>query len=256
MVHWPESMAIYDAAEKVLFSSDIFGAFGALDGSIFDDELELASLEDEFLRYFSNIVGKYAAQAAGALEKLQGLEIRTIAPAHGLVWRKDPSWVLERYGRWSRFEAEEGALLVFASMYGNTERMMEAVARGLSEGGLPAVRICDASRTHVSYLLRDAWRFRGLVIGGPTYDAGLFPPLCGFVELLEQKKLADRVFGLFGSFGWSGGSVRALAERGKAMGWELAEPEVEVRGAPTPKDLERCVLLGRDVARRLKAHRS
>ncbi|HPM41391.1 MAG TPA: FprA family A-type flavoprotein, partial [bacterium] len=193
MVHWPESMATYESTEGILFSNDAFGGFGALSGGIFDDEVDVAYYEDEILRYFSNIVGKYSAMVQKAIASLGKLDIKTIAPSHGPVWRKNPSWIVERYRRWSAHEAEEGVVLAYASMYGNTERMMEAVARGLVGEDVARVRIHDVARTHVSYLIRDAWRFGGLILGSPTYDAGLFPPMRHFVNLLEHKKLTRRV---------------------------------------------------------------
>lgn len=255
MVHWPESMATYDSNGKVLFSNDAFGGFGAPGGGIFDDEVDVAFFEDEILRYFSNIVGKYSQMVLKAIEKLAGLEIAVIAPSHGPVWRKNPKWIVERYRRWSAHEAEDGVVVAYASMYGNTARMMEAVARGLSEEDVGRIRIHDVSRTHVSYLIRDAWRFRGLILGSPTYDAGLFPAMGNFIGLLEHKKLTRRILGLFGSFGWSGGGVSTLVEFAKKMNWEPVEPVVEARLAPGDDDLNRCFELGQAVVRRVKGIR-
>ena len=252
MVHWPESMATYDSTSKVLFSNDAFGGFGALSGGIFDDEVDVAYFEDEILRYFTNIVGKYSAMILKAIAALGKLDVKTIAPSHGPVWRKNPSWIVERYRRWSAHEGEDGVVLAYASMYGNTERMMEAVASGLVGEDVARVRIHDVSRTHVSYLIRDAWRFRGLILGSPTYDAGLFPPMRHFVSLLEHKKLSKRVLGLFGSFGWSGGGVSTLVEFARRMNWEPALPAIEVRCAPTDGELRLCVKLGEEVFRRVR----
>ena len=252
MVHWPESMATYESTEKILFSNDAFGGFGALEGGIFDDEVDVPYFEDEILRYFSNIVGKYSQPVLKAIDKLDALEIGTIAPSHGPIWRKGPGWIIERYKRWGLHEAEEGVVVVYASMYGNTERMMEAVARGLAGEEVSRIRIHDVARTHVSYLIRDAWRFRGLILGSPTYDAALYPPMQHFIGLLEHKKLTKRVLGLFGSFGWSGGGVSSLVEFAKKMNWEPVEPVVEARCAPTDEDLRRCAELGQAVVRRVK----
>jgi len=253
MVHWPESMATYESTNKVLFSNDAFGGFGAPGGGIFDDEVDVSFFEDEILRYFSNIVGKYSQMVLKAIDKLGSLEIGVIAPSHGPVWRKNPNWIVDRYRRWSAHEAEEGVVVAYASMYGNTSKMMEAVARGLSDEDVCRVRIHDVSRTHVSYLIRDAWRFRGLILGSPTYDAGLFPAMEHFVGLLEHKKLTRRVLGLFGSFGWSGGGVKSLVEFAKKMSWIPVEPVVEARLAPSGEDLDRCFELGRSVVRSVKA---
>ncbi|MBN1282935.1 MAG: FprA family A-type flavoprotein [Proteobacteria bacterium] len=254
MVHWPETMMTYDAAEGVLFSGDAFGGFGALEGGIFDDEVDIDYFEGEILRYFSNIVGKYCIPVQAALKKLAGLGVKTICATHGPIWRKDPSWIIERYDRWSRHEGEEGVVVVYGSMYGNTERMMEACAVGLADEEVSRVRIHDVSRMHVSYLIRDAWRFRGLILGSPTYDTGLYPPMDHFIRLLAHKRLMNRVLGLFGTFGWSGGGVSTLTEfaKGGRGAWDLVEPIVEARCAPSAEDLKRCEELGRNVVKRLR----
>jgi flavorubredoxin len=245
-VHWPETMATYEATEKVLFSCDAFGGFRTLDGAIFADEADFRLYEDEVLRYFSNIVGMQSQAVLRAIEKLGNLSISVIAPAHGLIWRKDAQRIVELYAKWARMEGEPGVVVVFGSMYGETRKAAEAVAQGAHEVGLP-VWVLDASRTHPSFIVRDAWRFQGLLFGGPTYDTGIFPPLEQVLRLLERKRLKNRVVGVFGSHGWRGGAVGKLAEKLRELGWELVGT-VEFPGAPTPSDLERLRELGRKVA--------
>jgi flavorubredoxin len=156
MVHWPETMMSYEPRDKILFSGDAFGGFGTLDGDIFDDTLDMAYFEDEILRYFSNIVGKYAVPVQKAIEKLKGIDVGIVAPTHGPIWRKNPGEIIERYNKWSRQEGEEGVVVAYGSMYGSTERMMEAVAGGIRESGCHNVRVHDLSRSHISYVIRDA----------------------------------------------------------------------------------------------------
>ena len=255
MVHWPETMMTYDPAERILFSGDAFGGFGALEGGIFDDEVDIEYFEGEILRYFSNIVGKYCVPVQNAIKKLAGVDIGIICSTHGPIWRKNPAWIIDKYDRWSRHEGEEGVVVVFGSMYGNTERMMEAVAAGLACQDVKRVRIHNVSRMHVSYLIRDAWRFRALVLGSPTYDTTLYPPMDQFIKLLAHKKLMKRILGLFGTFGWSGGGVSTLTEfaKGGAGAWDLVGPIVEANCSPTVEDIKRCEELGRNIVRRLKA---
>jgi flavorubredoxin len=248
MVHWPETMMTYVPQDKLLFSGDAFGGFGALDGDIFDDRLDLAFAEDEILRYFSNIVGKYAVPVQKAIAKLSGTEVRLIAPTHGPVWRKDPGAIVSRYDRWSRQEGEPGVVLAYGSMYGATERIMEEVAAGVREAGVDAVRVHDVARSHVSYVLRDIWRYKGLVLGTPTYDTGVFPPVDALIRLLDEKKLKNRVVGLFGTYGWSGGGVSGLKAFAEANALALAEPVVEARFSATGEELEKARQLGRNVA--------
>ncbi len=252
MVHWPETMMTYEPESKVLFTGDAFGGFGALSGGIFDDEVDLGYYEEEILRYFSNIVGKYSPMVQKAIAKLSGIDLKVIAPTHGPVWRRDPAAIVKLYDRWSRYEGEEGVVIVYGSMYGNTERMMESVARGLADEDVTRIRIHNVSRIHVSYLIRDAWRFSGLILGSPTYDTKLYPPMDQFMRLLEQKTLRRRVLGLFGTFGWSGGGVRTLAEFAREDQWDLVQPVVEAHCAPTEADLKQCEALGQAVVRRIK----
>jgi flavorubredoxin len=253
MVHWPETMVTYDSTDRILFSGDAFGGFGALTGGIFDDEVDVEYFEDEILRYFSNIVGKYCSMVQKAIAKLSGLDIGIIAATHGPIWRHNPAHIVQLYDRWSRHEGEAGVTLAYGSMYGNSEKMMEAVARGLSDEDLCRVRIHHVSTTHVSFLIRDAWRFRGLILGSPTYDAGLFPPMHHFIQLLERKRLRKRTLGLFGTFSWSGGGVKTLQRFADDGDWDLIEPVVEARCSPTPGDLDLCRQLGQNIVRHLRA---
>ncbi|MFQ6036029.1 MAG: FprA family A-type flavoprotein [Sedimentisphaerales bacterium] len=251
MVHWPESMVSYEPAEKILFSSDAFGGFGTLDGGIFDDTVDISYFEDEILRYFSNIVGKYASMVQKAITKLKDLEVKIVAPAHGPVWRKQPTRIIQLYDKWSRHEAEKGVVVAYASMYGHTEKMAEAVTQGLSEQGLRAVRVHNVSRSHVSYIIRDAWRYKGLILGSPTYDAKVFPPMDSLLSLLNIKMIRKRIVGVFGSYGWAGGAVKAMTQFVKENSLELVEPVIGAQFAANPEELEQCRELGRNIAKHI-----
>ncbi|MCF7936804.1 MAG: FprA family A-type flavoprotein [Synergistales bacterium] len=248
MVHWPETMVTYASPEGVLFSGDAFGAFGSLDGGIFDDEVDMAFYEDEMLRYFSNIVGRYGSQVQKAIGKVRGLDVRYLAPAHGPILRDSPEQVIDLYDRWSRHETEEGVVVVYGSMYGNTKRMAESVARSLAREGIERVILHDISRSHISFVVRDIWRYRGVVLAGCTYNTGLFPPMQALTASLENKMMRGRVLGVCGSYSWSKGALAALLQFGERGNWELVEPYVEVRSAPSPEDIEQCYQLGRNVA--------
>lgn len=250
-VHWPETMMTYEPSEKILFTGDAFGGFGAMEGRIFDDQVDLEHYEGEILRYFSNIVGMYSPPVQAALRKLKDVEVNVVAPTHGPVWRSEPETIIELYDKWSKMEGKKGVTLVYGSMYGNTEEMMEAVVDGIKSGGCKNLRILDASRTHLSFLLSEAWRREGLIIGAPTYDARIFLPVDHFVELAKKKKLKNRVAGIFGSYGWSGGSVDQIKSTVEELDWELVEPIADFRGSPTEEDLEKGRELGKAVAERI-----
>ncbi len=254
MVHWPETMMTYEMSDGILFSGDAFGGFGSLEGGIFDDEVDIHYFEDEILRYFSNIVGKYSPMVQKAIQKLggAGVPLRIVAATHGPIWRTDPGHIIRLYDRWSRQETEPGVVVAFGSMYGATERMAEAVERGVTEGGIKTIRAHNVSTSHVSYIIRDVWRYQGLILGCPTYDAGVFPLMNNVLDLLREKRVANRVAGLFSSFGWSGGAVKGMKQLVEDNKLELIEPIVDARFCATSEQLEQCRALGRAMAARIR----
>ncbi len=245
-VHWPETMATYEQSHRVLFSADAFGGFTALDGVLGDDEIDVSTYEDEILRYFSNIVGLHSRPVLKAIDKLSGLTINQIAPAHGLIWREAPQHIVDLYARWARMEGEPGVTVVYGSMYGRTRLAAEAAAQGVAEVGAH-VQMVDSSRTHASYIVRDVWRRRGLILAAPTYDAGVFPPVDHALNLLERKRLRNRAVGLLGSYGWQGGAMAKLEERIRALDWDLVGTHA-FAGQPTQHDLTVAKKVGREVA--------
>ncbi|MBC7170549.1 FprA family A-type flavoprotein [Candidatus Bipolaricaulota bacterium] len=249
-VHWPETMATYEETERVLFPCDAFGGFGALDGVLFDDEADLAHYEAEAVRYYANIVGAVSKPVLRAIDKLGGLPIEVIAPSHGLVWRREPGRIVDLYARLARMDGEPAVTVVYGSMYDHTRRMADAVARGVREAGV-LVKIVDAARVHPSAVLAEVWRRKGLIVGSPTYDSGIFPAVEHALRLVVRKRLANRVVGLFGSLGWQGGAVRNMADEIAPVGWDLVD-QVEFRGAPRADDLARGEALGRAVAERVR----
>jgi flavorubredoxin len=254
MVHWPETMMTFEATDGILFSGDAFGGFGTLEGGIFDDEVDIHYFEDEILRYFSNIIGKYSPMVQKAIQKVGSLDIRVVASAHGPIWRNQPRRIIDYYDRWSRQETEPGVVVAFGSMYGATAKMAEAVERGVADGGVKTIRAHDVSNSHASYIIRDAWRYKGLVLGSPTYDTRVFPPMETLLTSLSGKRLTNRVVGVFGSYGWSGGAVGGLRDFVEQNKLELVEPVVEARFTATPEQLEQCHSLGRAMAERINKH--
>jgi len=254
MIHWPETMMTYESSEKVLFSGDAFGGFGALEGGIFDDEIKVEYFENEILRYYANILGKFSPMVQKALARLKALEMGIIAPAHGPVWRQNPHYILDRYNRWSSHQTEPGAVIVYGSMYANTQQMAEAVARGLAEAGVRDIRLHHASSSPLSDILTDAWRFKGLILGSCTYETRLFPPMRQVVDIFSEKGLGEnRRLGLFGSYGWSGGAVKELRDFAARGNWTMVDPIVEVKGAPSQDTLNQCALLGKNMADAVKS---
>ncbi|NCA80562.1 MAG: FprA family A-type flavoprotein [Sphingobacteriia bacterium] len=222
MVHWPEVMMTYDVTDKILFSADAFGCFGTLDGAVVDAKLQsLDKYWHEMYRYYANIVGKYGSAVQQAFKKLTTLSIETIASTHGPVWTgKRLPQVMSVYDKLSRYEGEKGAVVVYGSMYGHTEEMAETVARGIVENGIPVV-LHDVSKSHSADILADIFKYKGLIIGSPTYCNGLYPEIASLINKLEVRGVKNRIFGAFGSFTWAGTSVKNLNLFAEKMGWEL-----------------------------------
>ncbi len=253
-IHWPETMMTYDVNHRILFSCDAFGSYGALWGGIFDDECpDIGFYKKEALRYFVNIVAKFTNPVLKGLDKLAGLPIDIIAPSHGLVWRKEPQTIVQLYRKWAECATgagEPGVTLIYGSMYGNTEVMMNAVASGIAREGVP-VEIFDAARTHVSYILPALWINRGVVIGAPTYEGALFPPVAQVVEMAAIKRIRNRKAAMFGSYGWSGGALKHLKKLIEPLNWELLEA-FEFNGHPTDDELRKGEEMGSRFARAVK----
>ncbi|HET6451614.1 MAG TPA: FprA family A-type flavoprotein [Spirochaetia bacterium] len=234
-VHWPETMVTYDVTDRVLFSCDAFGGYGSLPGTMFDDQVsDLLFYEREALRYYVNIVAKFSTPTLAAIDKLAGVPVEVIAPSHGLVWRRDPGRIVELYRRWAGLAqggGETGVTLVYGSMYGNTEKMMNAVAQGISRAGLP-VEVFDAARTHASYILPSLWTYRGVMVGAPTYEGTLFPPVAQAIEMAALKRVVNKKAAVFGSYGWSKGGMAAFRKLAEPLKWDVTDV-LEFRGSPT-----------------------
>ncbi len=237
-VHWPETMMTYDTTEKILFSCDAFGSFGTLDGGIFDDEVNFTFFEDEMRRYYSNIVGKYSAMVQKAFAKLKGVDINIICPSHGPVWRQDPMKVVGLYDKWSKFESEDGVVIVYASMYGNTEKMADYVARLIAERGIKNIKIHDVSKTHVSFIINDIWKYKSVILGSCAYNSFMHPMMTHLCHELEIVNPKDKNYALFGSYSWNGGGVKYLELFAEKMSWNLVAPPVELIGAPDEQKME------------------
>lgn len=234
MVHWPEVMVSWEETDKILFSADAFGSFGALNGNIFNDEL---NFDRDWLadarRYYTNIVGKYGPQVQNALKKLSALEIQMICPLHGPIWRSDLGYLLDKYDKWSRYEPEDKAVaIMYASMYGNTENAANVLAAELAEAGVKNIAVYDVSNTHVSELIAEVFRCSHLVLASPTYNNGIYPAMLNLLHDMKALNVQNRTVALMENGSWAPSSakqVRALLDEMKGM--EILEPVVTVKSA-------------------------
>lgn len=222
MVHWPETMMTYCKEDNLLFSGDAFGTFGALNGAVLDSAMGTDLHVKEMYRYYADIVGKYGAAVVRALSKLKDVEIKYICSTHGPVWHDRVSEVVGIVSRLANYEPEPGAVIVYGSMYGNTESAAEAVARELSKRGVKKIIMYNASYSDLSYMISDALRYEILVVGSPTYSMHLFPPVEQFMIAMETREIKNRVFATFGSHTWASAAVRKLDEYASRLKWEVA----------------------------------
>lgn len=252
MVHWPETMVTLDTTANVLFSGDAFGCFGALNGAYIDAEMNCDIYWDEMLRYYSNIVGKYGTPVQQALKKLAGVQMDYICSTHGPVWHEHIERVVGMYDRLSRYEGADGLVIAYASMYGNTERAAEVIARAASEAGVKNIIMHDVSRTHHSYIIADIFRYRALILGAPTYNNGLYPQMESLLSELAGRDMKNRLLGWFGSFSWAGKAMKTIGERNETrLHFEPVGTPVEIKQSLDDATTRACEELGRAMGERL-----
>lgn len=249
MVHWPDSMVTYVREDKVLLPNDAFGQHIA-STERFDDELGFDCILPEATKYYANIVMPYGAQVLKALDALKGIEIDVIGPSHGIIWRKHIPDIAATYEKWAKGEAEKKALIVYDTMWGSTEKMARAIYQGLTEEGIPA-RMYRLSTSDKSDIVTEVLETRGLLLGSPTINNGLFPKVAEFATYIKGLRPKGRISAAFGSYGWGGGAVKALVAELQASGMEMAE-ELQVKFVPDREALSACEELGKRVARKIK----
>lgn len=214
MVHWPEAMVTYDTTNGVLFSADAFGSFGALDGKMFNDEVDFdRDWIDDARRYYTNIVGKYGPHVQALLKKAGTIEIKTICPLHGPVWRNDFGYLLDKYDKWSSYEPEEkGVMIVYGTMYGSTEAAANDLATRLVKKGMTNVVMYDASKTHVSYLISETFKYSHVVLASVTYNLKIYPPILNYIMDMKALNLQKRTFALIENGSWAPQSAKLMSE--------------------------------------------
>ena len=251
MVHWPEVMMTYDTTDKVLFSADAFGTFGALSGNIFADEV---NFEGEWLndarRYFVNIVGKYGQPVQVVLKKAAALDIQMICPLHGPVWRSNLEWFIGKHDVWSRYEPEEkGVVIIYGSIYGHTEAAAMRMGTLLAQRGVKNIKAYDASRTHTSKLVAECWRASHIVLACSTYNNGIFTPVEELLHDLKAHAFQNRTWALIENGTWapqSGKLMRAELEQMKDI--TIVGETVSLKSAAQPSQEEQLAALADAIA--------
>lgn len=234
MVHWPEAMVSYDTVDKILFSADGFGTFGAINGNLFADEVNFErDWLDDARRYFINIVGKYGVQVQNLLKKAATLEIKMICPLHGPVWRENLGWFIEKYDTWSSYKPEDQAVMIaYASIYGNTENAAEILASKLADKGVKNIAMYDVSVTDPSVIVSESFRCSHLVFAAPSYNGGIFTKMETVLSELKAHSLQNRTVAIMENGTWAPVAGRQMREIFAGMkNIELLEEGVTIRSA-------------------------
>lgn len=247
MVHWPETMMTFVPEEKVIFSGDAFGCFGALNGGIIDEEMDIDWYFPEMYRYYSNIVGKYGKPVQMALKKTASLEIDYLCSTHGPVWHENKDKVIDIYNRLSLYEGERGVTIVYGSMYGNTQELAEIIAQRLCEKGVKTIKVHNVSKNKMSYIISDAFRYKGLIIGSPTYNGKMFPGIEEFMSAMENREIKNKAIASFGSFTWASGACRHMSECLERMKLQQVGA-LDMKQSPSANDFDSAIEIADKIA--------
>ncbi len=255
MVHWPEVMVTYDTTDKTLFSADAFGTFGAMNGNLFADEVNFErDWLDDARRYYTNIVGKYGPSVQTLLKKASGLDIRTLCPLHGPVWREDISWYVDKYLTWSSYEPEEKAVMIaYGSIYGNTENAANILACKLAERGIRNIAMYDASSTHPSTIISEAFRCSHLVFASATYNGGIFSSMEHVLMDLKAHNLQNRTVALMENGSWGVLAGKQMKEIiGSMKNMTILEQMVTVKSSLKESQMEELDSMADAIAESMK----
>lgn len=254
-VHWPETMMTYLVEDKILFSCDGFGSYGVYENS-FDDELtkeEWDLLIPETERYYANIISSFSAFCLRAISKLETVDVNVICPSHGVIWREHPEKAISIYKRlasYAKGKREKEITLVWSSMYGNTQALVDSILSGIESVPGIKVHVMQVPQTHESFVLEKAWRSEGIIVGMPTYEYKMFPPMYSVLDQMDRSHITNRKIARFGSYGWSGGALKQFLPFVESMKLDFIG-EVEYQGSPSEEDKKKAFELGAEMARQI-----
>lgn len=260
MLHWPDSMMTYIKEDKLLISQDAFGQHYA-SAARFDDEFvsrySVTELEDAIKDYYANILMPFGTLIKNKIAEVQklGIEIDMIAPDHGVIWRRDPSKIINMYLDMADGKADLRVVIIYDTMWHSTEQMTVPLMHGIKDEGVD-VRVVKLRANPVSFAVKEFWKARGCLIGSPTLNNSMFPTLAEFLVYLRGLKPKNRIVGAFGSYGWGGGAVKDIYEELKKMGLDAVEQGVQVLYRPSSEDQKRCYDFGREFANKVKKYHS
>lgn len=251
MLHWPDSMFTYIKEDALLMPNDAFGQHIATSHR-FDDEVDMNEVMEEAAKYYANILLPLSTLVLKKLEEVtkMGIDIKMIAPSHGIIWRKDPGRIIEAYLNWARGEAERKVLVVYDTMWGSTEKMAKAVLEGVASTGVP-VKLFKLSSSDHNDIMKELMNARAIVLGSPTMNNGILPTMATMIEEMKALKPRNRVGVVFGSYGWGGGAIKYIEDKFREAGVELIEDGLGFKWVPSEEELSQCVELGKRIAARV-----
>lgn len=251
MLHWPDSMFTYLTGKNILFSNDAFGQHFA-SSKVFNDQVDEVEVYQEALKYYANILTPFSRFVKKKIDELKGLElpIDIIAPSHGVIWRKDPLRIVEKYYEWASEKSEKSAVIIYNSMWGATHKMAEFIGKGIGEAGIP-YKIFEISTADKNDVLTEVFKAKGILLGSSTVNNGILSSLAPLLEDLAGLKFKNKVGAAFGSYGWSGESTKLLEEHlGKAK-VEIVQEPIRFKYMPNEKELEDCIRFGREFGKKI-----
>jgi len=251
MLHWPDSMCTYSADDKILFSMDAFGQHLAT-SKRFDDEVGLDIIMPQASKYYANILMPFGDLILKAVDKLSSVDIRMIAPSHGVVWRSHISDIVGAYASWGRGDSVPKALVIYDTMWGSTEKMALAIAEGIA-GDDVETKVYNLSTSDKSDIVKEVLDSRAIIIGSPTLNNGMFPSVAEFLCYLRGLKPKGKIGAAFGSHGWAGGAAKAVQQGLEQTGINVVESDLTVKFVPDRDELERCTQFGKAIAEKVKS---
>src|SRR3989339_249802 len=252
MIHWPDSMFTYIPEDKLLLPNDAFGQHIATTER-FDDEVDQCSLMDEATKYYANILIPYSPVILKKIDELvkSSIEIKTIAPSHGIIWRKDPMKIINAYIGWAKgLPLKKNILIVYETMYGATEKMAKALLEGVRWAGCEA-KLYNISTSDRTEIIKEIFDAKGLIVGSSTHDNNILPNIAGFLDFVKGLKIKNRIGASFGSFGWSGESGKIIDNILKESGIEVVQPSISAKYMPSSDDLKNCFEFGKNFAAKI-----
>lgn len=253
MLHWPDSMFTYIVEEGILMPNDAFGQHLATSGR-FDDEVDESVLMEEAAKYYANILMPFSALITRKIQELSGMgiPIKVIAPSHGVIWRSKPMKIVDSYKRWSEGVSKDKIVIVYDSMWGSTTTMARAIAEGVTSQGIE-VKFFKLRESDVTEIVTEILEAKAVIVGSPTLNNSMFPSVSAFLTYIAGLRPKGKLWAFFSSYGWGGGAVRQMVDIAKKANFEVYEPSLEIRYAPTSSELQECFNLGKNVAQKVKS---